>query len=188
MSRRIGMFAVRVCLSLAVTTAALVVLASAAQANPQGTTMRATAVGAQRSVSAWTTTSTSSASRSATTADPCETVWTEKIGRDLIGIELLWFKTKTYWCWNWLKVTSHTTSSYGAVTGTGAAGGWEYIGLREQSFHCYKIAGYASRCGGNYEDAEGYFQECLIRIGCASASYPYKQLWENGVTGEWFHN
>jgi hypothetical protein len=114
----------------------------------------------------------------------CETFYYQQDGRDVLGIEEVWFRTTTYFCWNWLQVTYHSTYSRGVVTGPGAAAGWQYSG-ESSSFTCYQVAGYRSSCGGNYETAQGQFEACVFKIGCVADFTPFIQEWENGVLGRW---
>ncbi len=136
----------------------------------------------------WTATSGITPNGSAPLAangDPCETVWVQKDGRSAINAIEVWFRTTTYWCWNWRTVTSHVTTPTGGVTKLGAAGGWQWDSSKTTgTFHCWTVAGFPG-CSGNYEEEQGSFQECILKVGCISNFYPINQLWENSPYGTW---
>jgi hypothetical protein len=95
---------------------------------------------------------------------------------DVFGIRLANYWMHTYFCYNYTKVTYHSTWENGSVTTTGSATGWSYDGVVESSFNCYYANSYA--CSGNHETSQGKFEACLLKIGCYSSWYPYIQEWE----------
>ncbi len=91
----------------------------------------------------------------------CRTGWEQKNAEDVFGIILVWYKMTTYFCYNYVTVTSHSTNVNGGTTGTGAAAGWSYEGTPDGiNFHCYVAAGSTRQCSGNQEEAQGQFHAC----------------------------
>jgi hypothetical protein len=102
---------------------------------------------------------------------------------------LAWYKMTTYYCWNGVIVTSHSTREDGGVTASGSAAGWTYNGNVNGSvgWNCYIAYGSTRQCSGNTEYAQGSFQDCLIKFGCVDNWYPQIQEWEN-YHGQFLHN
>lgn len=119
------------------------------------------------------------------TGNFCRTGWVKLSYRDVFGVVLFWFKMTTYWCYNFQVVTTHSTSETAGITATGSATGWSYRGIIEHSFHCYVASGSTRSCSGNFEDAQGSFQACLITIGCYASKQSYIHEEEN-YKGQFF--
>jgi hypothetical protein len=115
----------------------------------------------------------------------CKTAWVSVSYKDIFRIVLFWYKMTTFWCYNGRTVTTHSTSENAAVTGTGSATGWSYHGVIERSFHCYVASGSTRNCSGNFEDSQGSFQACLVKVGCYASKQPYFHEEEN-YRGQFF--
>lgn len=135
------------------------------------------------------TTETTQATAPDSAGNPCATRSFERqlVAWPLNWPELAWFKMRTYWCWNGTIVTTHSTSTTGGVTSSGAASGWDYVGVISSGWHCYVAKGGTRPCSGNTEYAEGKFTDCVAKVGCIASWYPYIQEWEN-YHGGFFHN
>lgn len=86
-------------------------------------------------------------------------------------IHVATYSMDTYFCYNDVIVTTHTTTEYGSVTSAGSLIGWNYTGTIAREFNCY-TAGDGHSCSGNHEEAEGKFRLCVFKIGCVGSWYP----------------
>jgi hypothetical protein len=98
--------------------------------------------------------------------DPCRTSQRQENGKDAFGITLFWFKMQTSWCWDYRKVTGHTTRIYWGVTGPGAAFGWAYVSNSGIYFNCYVAYGSTRNWSGNHEEATASFLNVVTLQTC----------------------
>lgn len=123
-----------------------------------------------------------------TAGDPCVTdTYTRYLIDEATQQEVVYFAMHTYWCWDNKTVTSHTTWETGGVTTLGGMEGWTYQGHDATLFHCYAAYGSSRTCSGNYEEDQGNFQECILRVGCVGTWNPTIQMWEN-YQGKWYYS
>ena len=91
----------------------------------------------------------------------CRTGSQTKQINDIYGFELAWYTMTTYFCYNYVIVTTHSTNVTGGTTTLGGIGGWSYLGTPDGiNFHCYVAGGGTRACSGNQEEAQGQFQAC----------------------------
>lgn len=104
----------------------------------------------------------------------CTTMYGAETVSDTFGINLFTFWLYTYWCWNDVIVTTHTTWPTFTHTATGVA--WNYDGLVDGiAFHCY-TAGDGYSCSGNWEHAKAKITGPSLTIkgiGLTSVVYPW---------------
>jgi hypothetical protein len=98
-----------------------------------------------------------------------------------------WYEMDTYFCWNGVIVTYHSTSTKYGTTVVGKAEGWQFDGQGELGFHCYVAVGSTRNCSGNTEYRQGHFSLCVPQVGCRVGWDPTIQEWENyhGGAGVW---
>jgi|ERR1700677_3582768 hypothetical protein len=103
------------------------------------------------------TTSVTSSTRAATplAGNPCSTgELTVTIYQ--LGNELYSWEASTYYCWNGVIVTYHSTTDYWHVTSLGYLDGSNYQDSYVL-FHCYVAEGGTAGCSGNDEQSYGSF-------------------------------
>lgn len=115
--------------------------------------------------------------------DPCKTSTNYIDNQDIFGITLSSFNMHTYWCWNGLIVTSHSTGVNHGITTFGSAAGWEWIGDTGVDFSCYIASGSTRNCSGNEEHSTGYFYNFISGQSCSDTLHQ----WEN-YKGQFFHS
>ncbi len=87
--------------------------------------------------------------------NPCATGWLG-MSRSELGNVVYSFKASTYYCWNEVIVTYHSTSFYWSVTSWGYAFGDNWVD-GWILFHCYVAQGSRTNCSGNDEQSIGNF-------------------------------
>ena len=87
--------------------------------------------------------------------NPCATGWLG-MSRSELGNVVYTFKASTYYCWNGVIVTYHSTSFYWSVTSWGYAFGDNWVD-GWILFHCYVAQGSRTNCSGNDEQSIGNF-------------------------------
>jgi hypothetical protein len=178
------MGALVVCVSLA--TAFSAATAQAATGSPAAAG-RAASTSPAEVVTEGTPVATSVPAANDSAGDPCTTdTYTRYLIDELTQQHVAWFRMQTYWCWNGRKVKSHTTSESGAVTQLGSLEGWVYNGHDATVFNCYVASGSTVNCSGNHEQDQGFFQECILKVGCVGTWDPTIEMWEN-YKGQWFY-
>jgi len=95
--------------------------------------------------------------------DPCKTISTYYPKNDN-GITIFWLKMVTTWCYNYVTVTSHSTTLYWGVTTTGTLTGWYSLYNPIYSFACYVASGSSRNCSGNHERAQEDFINGILRL------------------------
>jgi len=139
-------------------------------------TVGAQASGSSQEATITSTSNSSSVSPAATSAaEKCATYTVTVSNYDALRIILFSFHMVTYFCWNGVIVTYHSTSVGAGVTGTGVATGWEYTGHSGIDFTCYVASGSTRNCSGNSESDYGYFYNILLGESC----YNYIHQTEN---------
>jgi hypothetical protein len=96
----------------------------------------------------------------------CDNKSSRVVAKDLFGIELLYFRMSTHWCWNFKIVTYHSTTAVATVTGPGATVGWRITNVSSIHFECYVAAGSKLQCSGNREQATADFQNRFTGQRC----------------------
>lgn len=161
----------------------------AAQAAPaQATPVAASsATAAQAEAVSESTSTDETANANDAAGDPCKTVtYTRFIYDAMTRATVASFSIHTYFCYNYSKVKSHSTWVTGNVTTVGGLEGWTYNGHDTIEFNCYVASGSTGSCSGNHESDQGYFQECILKVGCVGTWDPTVQEWEN-YKGQWFY-
>jgi hypothetical protein len=121
----------------------------------------ATTPAGQDPVATVTTTSSLSPATPMPDGTSCRTGSQMKKANDAYGFELAWYTMTTYFCYDNVTVTYHSTHVSGGTTTLGGVGGWSYNGTPDGiNFHCYVAAGSTRNCSGNQEEAQGQFQAC----------------------------
>jgi hypothetical protein len=87
------------------------------------------------------------------------------------------FHHRVYWCWSYPRITGVSVSCYSTnvdqlVTNLGCGGSGNY----------YTWSG--SPQGGHYSFRQGAYKNCVPRLGCLAAAYPWIRIWVNG-NGAW---
>ena len=99
-------------------------------------------------------------------ATACKTISYDASVNNNVGLRLESFTVSTYFCYNGVQVTYHDTYPIINISGVGSAGGWSYLGLITNDFHCEVTDGSKNKCGKNVEVLQGHFQACFSKVGC----------------------
>jgi hypothetical protein len=96
----------------------------------------------------------------------CRT-FTSYLSFSYLGVNSLWLKIQTYYCWNYLIVTYHSTTLYWGVTAGGAGNGWGWLYNPYYAFNCYVSTSSWRSCSGNHEHAKEIFINPFLRSEAA---------------------
>lgn len=119
--------------------------------------------------------------RLATIADTsgCKQVdWYESGHSSLFGSLVYRFHQVKYWCWVYPRITGVNVYTYVS----NVDGNYQYRGVIASSGYYYTWSGSAS--GGHYSFRQGKFDNCILKYGCISSSYPWVKIYVNG-NGAW---
>lgn len=127
-------------------------------------------------------TGSSSIGMAARGTSSCGTVWAERVKRSFIGRVLYRYRLNVYFCWNGSAVSN--VSSYTQVRDVD---GWQdFKGNIESHENYYNWANHGTN-SGHYSFRQGHFQNCVIKYGCISNSYPWVKIWVHR-DGSWLYD
>lgn len=89
--------------------------------------------------------------------NPCSTRQSDETFTDGFGNVQFWLRMQTYYCWNHVIVTYHSTTLYWGVTTLGIAVGWLSLSTPYYAFNCYVSTSSSRNCSGNHEHAKEAF-------------------------------
>ncbi len=113
-------------------------------------------------------------------ASGCNKVTVNNEKETLLGNTAYWFHTWTYWCWNRANRTVSNVNTGAYLSGVDPFFFWRGI-IIDNTNYFSRYFGYSR--SGYLHEKQGHFENCIVRYGCISNSYPHNLLhtYSNGT-------
>lgn len=115
-----------------------------------------------------------SGSGGTSSASGCRKVTVRNEKETLLGKTAYWFNTWTYWCWNRADRTVANVRTGSYLNDVDSLYNWRGL-IIDNTDHFSWCSGYSE--SGYHHEKQGHFENCVVKYGCISNSYPYNLLY-----------
>ncbi len=115
-----------------------------------------------------------SGSGGTSSASGCRKVTVHNEKETLLGKTAYWFNTWTRWCWNRADRIIYDVTTGFYLSDVDPFYYWRGL-IVDNTYHFSWYSGYPK--SGYRHEKQGHFENCIVKYGCISSSYPYNLLY-----------